>query len=367
MNVLVTANCFLPGMGGTEVYSYDLALGFSRQPETRVRVLAPYSPDCKAWDADCPLEIIRYRSRLGRVLQFFKIVLSKKPDKIYVTHRAHFLSLAVLSRYLFKIPFWVTLHGTEYFGPDKSAGIVRKLRQAQRVVVTSNFVKAQAIACGVPQSITSLIPPSLDTERFHPGIDAGWLRQKFNLNGKKVLVTLCRLAPEKKVDHVIEALAKVKEHLPPFHYFILGKGQEEENLKKLVRDKGLDRQVTFVGMVPHHQLTSREGAYLSLADVFILTSREEPFGICYLEAGACGKPVIAYGSGGVLDVVVHEETGLLATPDDIDAAGSAIVRLLNDAQCAARLGANGRERIGSLFNHRAIHRRIWNLLQLNEI
>jgi len=185
MNVLVTANCFLPGMGGTEVYSHELAMGFSRQPDTRVHVLAPWTGEAETWDAACPLNIIRYRSRAGMVQQFFRILWAEKIDKIYVTHRAHFLSLACISSCLFKIPFWVTLHGTEYFGPDKAKGIAKKLLKAQKVIVTSRFVRDQSVESGVPPAKLTLIPPSLDTERFHPENDATHLRKKLGVNGKK--------------------------------------------------------------------------------------------------------------------------------------------------------------------------------------
>jgi phosphatidylinositol alpha-1,6-mannosyltransferase len=367
MNILVTANCFLPGMGGTEVYSYDLAIGLSRQLGTNVQVLAPYSKGCQSWDADCPLEIVRYRSRCKMIFYFFKILLSKKIDKVYVTHRAHFLSLAIIAYRLLRIPFWVTLHGTEYFGPDKAACIIRKLRKARKVIVTSNFVKSQAMSFGVPEHLLSLIPPSLDTERFHPEIDSEQLEKNLRLNGEKVLVTLARLVPQKRIDHVIEALARVRDRLPPFRYFILGRGSEEKKLKSLVRERGLEEQVIFTGMVPHHELTSADGAYLSLADIFILTSVGEAFGIVYLEAGACGKPVVAYDSGGVVDIVDHEKTGLLVPPGDIDAVGNGIVRLFNDPELIAHMGSNARERIVTHFNHQAVNQRIWHLLKLNEI
>ena len=367
MNVLVTANCFLPGMGGTEVYSYDLALGLSRQPDTEVHVLAPWTPEALKWDKNCPLKITRYRSKAGRAWKFFKMLGSGNIDKIYVTHRAHFLSLAVIAHYLFKIPFWVTLHGTEYFGPDKAEGIVKKLLKAQRVIVTSGYVRDQSIEYGVPPAKLTLIPPSLDTERFHPKNDSTYLRKKLGLNGEKILVTLCRLVPEKNVDHILEALATIRDQLPPYHYFILGQGGEQDALKKLVHARGLDECVSFVGMVPHDQLTNKEGAYLNLADAFILTSDREPFGICYLEAGACGKPVIAYSSGGVVDIVDHEETGLLVPRGDIEATGKAIERILRDGDFARRLGTHARKRIESHFSHPKINKRIWRLLQFNEI
>lgn len=367
MKLLITANCFLPGMGGTEVYSHDLALGLSRQKDCTVFVLAPYSKESKPWDARQPFRITRYRSRFERVFFFFKNLFSRKIEKIFVTHRAHFLTLAVIARKLLRIPFWVTLHGTEYFGPDKAKGIVKKLLCAERVFVTSRFVKKQALEQGIPETKLSLIPPALDAQRFHPDVDSIHLREKHGLNGKKVLVTLSRLVPEKAIGHVIEALAEIRDEFPDFHYFILGEGEDEAKLKEQVRGHKLEDRITFTGMVPHHQLTSPEGAYLNLADVFILTSLEEPFGICYLEAGACGKPVIACDSGGAPDIVEHERTGLLTQPGNIEAIKSAVLRLLTDPDLAARMGANARIKVESSFSQTVIYGRIRNLLLLNEI
>ncbi len=367
MNILMTANCFPPAMGGTEVYSYDLAISFSEQPDTSVKVLAPYSDGCEIWDRNCSLDITRYVSSLERVILFFRILLTQKIDKVYVTHRSHFLTLATLAHKFMGIPFWVTLHGTEYFGPDKAPQIARKLGKARRVVVTSCFVRDQAKMHGVKESLLSLIPPVVDTVRFNPEIESDLLRKKLNLMEERILVTVCRLVPQKQVDHVIKALTQIKSQLPPFHFFILGSGEEKEKLERLVQEEGLEKQITFSGAVPHHELSSSEGAYLNLADVFILTSQAESFGICYLEAGACGKPVIAYGSGGVLDIIDHEKTGLLIPPGDITGIGDALIKILTDYKFAQQMGNRARDRIVKNFDRRVVNKRVWHLLHLNEI
>jgi len=215
-----------------------------------------------------------------------------------------------------------------------------------------------------------IIPPSLDTARFHPGIDASFLRNKLGLDeqgGKIIFVTLCRLVEQKCVDHVIEALARVRDQLPAFHYFIVGEGEDRARLQDLVRNKSLQNHITFVGGIPHHLLTQEEGAYLNLCDIFILTSRDENFGICYLEAGACGKPVIACQSGGVEDAVLNNETGLLVPPGDIEAIGKAMVLLSTNRELANSLGAQARVRIEAEFSPNSVGRRIWNLMHFNEV
>jgi len=370
MNILLTANCFPPDVGGTESYSYDLAKNLSRQPGTRVVIFAPHTREAQSWDAECALDIVRFRTPMSRTFLFFRLLFSRKIDKIYITHRAHFLTLACLARRWLKLPFWVTLHGTEYFGPDKSRAIVQKLHKAEKVIATSHFVLKEACKRGLSPSRVCIIPPSLDTERFHPGIDASLLRSRLGrkkLEGKIIFLTLCRLVEQKCVDHVIEALARVRGQLPDFHYFIVGEGEEGGRLRDLVQNKSLQDHVTLVGAVPHHLLTREDGAFLNLCDIFILASRDENFGICYLEAGACGKPVIACQSGGVEDAVLNNETGLLVPPGDIEAIGKAMVLLAKNREFAGSLGARARARIEAELSANAVGQRIWNLMHFNEV
>ncbi len=367
MNILVTANCFPPKVGGTEVYSHEVSLGLAHQKDTRVIVLAPYCEGAPDWDGESELEIYRYRSSWARVVLFFKLLRSGKINRVLVTHRSHFLSLACIAKAMFSIPFWVVLHGTEYFGPDKAEKIVTQLSKAQKVVAVSSFVRKQTEDKGLAPAKIVQLPPPINTKKFLPNLDVSPLKQNLGLKNETVFLTAARLVPEKGIDQVITAMSKVRDRLPLFQYYILGEGKEEVQLKNLVEKLGMQDCIHFLGAIPHDALFQQETAYMNLPDVFVLTSTAEPFGIVYTEAGACGKPVIAYASGGVVDIIDHEQTGLLVEPGNIDALAEALVNITSDPEKARKMGTAGRAKIVQEFDTQILAKRLWAMMVFHEI
>ena len=165
--------------------------------------------------------------------------------------------------------------------------------------------------------------------------------------------------PRKGMDRVIEALPMVLEKCSDVVYLIVGgvlTSEDEafrQTLMQRVRELGLGDRVLCVGQVPPDELP----LYYTTCDVFVLPNREtadshgvEGFGIVFLEANACGKPVIGGRSGGVADAVVHGETGLLVNGEDVDEIADAIITLLSDTALAQRLGGQGRELVVREFS-----------------
>jgi phosphatidylinositol alpha-1,6-mannosyltransferase len=119
----------------------------------------------------------------------------------------------------------------------------------------------------------------------------------------------------------------------------------------LARKNGIDGKVIFAGRLPDEKLPE----YYAACDVFVMLSREvrtrnggtlgEGFGIVFLEAGACGKPVIGGRTGGISDAVLDGVTGLLVDPDDHYAVAKAIISILKDGDLAHRLGSQGCDRV----------------------
>jgi phosphatidylinositol alpha-1,6-mannosyltransferase len=147
---------------------------------------------------------------------------------------------------------------------------------------------------------------------------------------------------------VIRALPRVIQKIPTAVYLVAGQGPEEPRLRVLARSLGMQDRVIFVGYVPGDKLVD----HYNLADVYIMASREigkegdvEGFGITFLEAGACGLPVVGGRSGGIPDAILNEQTGLLVDPGDQDQIASALVRILADESYASRLGHGGRKRV----------------------
>jgi phosphatidylinositol alpha-1,6-mannosyltransferase len=151
--------------------------------------------------------------------------------------------------------------------------------------------------------------------------------------------------------------------IPNLVYVIVGAGDQESTLKDMVRHLNLNGYVLFTGMVRHEELIE----FYNVCDVFMMVSKELPsefegFGITFLEANACGKPVIGGRSGGIPEAVIHEETGLLVDPNDPQEVFEAVVRLLTDDFYAKRLGKRGRQRVVEELNWRATARGVKNTI-----
>ena len=198
-----------------------------------------------------------------------------------------------------------------------------------------------------------LIRLGVDPERFVTVATGSSVRSRFGLEGKRIPLTLARLVERKGQDKVIEALSLIKREIPDVRYVICGKGNDEERLRRIVAENGVEREVVFAGFVPNDE----RGAFYDACDAYVMPSREIPekgdiegFGITYLEANAFGKPVIGGKSGGVSEAVIDGVTGLLVDPCDVEAIAGACVRLLGDPELAGRLGSQGRDRVRREFD-----------------
>jgi phosphatidylinositol alpha-1,6-mannosyltransferase len=164
---------------------------------------------------------------------------------------------------------------------------------------------------------------------------------------------------------VIRALPRVLRTIPDTTYLIVGDGPCRRDLEKQARELGVAERVVFAGQVCDAELPD----YYALSDVFIMASREqaedctvEGFGIVYLEANACGKPVIGGRSGGVPDAVQDGETGLLVDPHSPEEVARALMNLLTDRTRAARMGKVGRARVVQEFSWSRMAEQIYQVL-----
>ena len=168
-----------------------------------------------------------------------------------------------------------------------------------------------------------------------------------------VVLTAARLMERKGVDTVIRALPEVLRASPTAVYLVAGTGADEARLRRLTEELGLKSRVRFLGDASHEALVN----YYHACDVFVMPNRgveetgeTETFGVVFLEANACGKPVIGGRVGGVLDAIEDGESGLLVDPTDVQAVATAIVRFLNDPEYARQVGERGRRRARERFS-----------------
>jgi len=327
-------------------------------------VLAPRCEGCEVADAQQPFPTYRVPSTL--LLREFWMMLAL-PWLIWKHRVTRILSTVwlpcgaiswLVTRFL-RIPYYLSAHGSEILDTQNIKNPlkhqVRKrlrwlklttLRGARAIFAVSEYTRQLIISQGVSPNKVFRIPNGVDSSRFRPMEDVDWVRIRHNLGGRKVILTLGRLDDYKGHDTVIRALPQVFKEVPQAVYLIVGRGPERRYLERLAEEAEVANHVIFAGYVPNEEVSS----YYNACDLFVMVSREdekdfEGFGLVYLEANACRKPVIGGDSGGVHDAIIHERTGLLVEPQDADAVAQAIIRLLRDPPEAQRLGENGRRRV----------------------
>ncbi len=277
--------------------------------------------------------------------------LRERPACMLSTH-LHFFPAMRLLRGLAGAPYGGVLHGIEAWR-IRSRMRLRGMQEADRLLAVSQFTRDQIIReSGVRPERVTVFPNTFDATRFTPGAKPQRLLEKYGLRPEQpVLLTVSRLAlSERYKGHwqVLMALPQVLRQVPDAHYLIVGTGDEAEHLCRGVRALGLERQVTLTGFVSTADLPD----HYRLCDAFVMPSTKEGFGIVFLEAAACGKPVIGGFLDGSFDALEGGRLGLLTDPhcpekiaQDIIAAltGKHESRLLHDPQA---LSLAVRERFG---------------------
>jgi phosphatidylinositol alpha-1,6-mannosyltransferase len=189
------------------------------------------------------------------------------------------------------------------------------------------------------------IAPGIDTNYFQPKKSNPALIARYQLEDRRVIVCVARLVHRKGQDQLIKALPSILEKFPDAILLIVGQGPIEQMLRNSVRQLGVTHKVIFTGRVPHADLAD----YICLGEVFAMPVRSrffgfevEGLGISYLEASACGLPVIVGDSGGATDAVIDQVTGLLVDGTNVNEITDAICRLLADPAKAQAMGQAGR-------------------------
>lgn len=261
----------------------------------------------------------------------------------------------------------VVVHGLEVtrkMSWIKKMWLINTLKSANKVIAVSNFTRDRVISrYNIPPDKIITLPNGVDPKRFYPLADVSRLKRQFGLVDNKIILTLARLQERKGHDKVIDALPIVIKKVPNAHYLISGakNGAFYQKINQKVIDMGLENYVTFTGYVEPEDIN----LFYNLCDVYIMPSRElkkngdtEGFGITFLEANACEKPVIGGRSGGVVDAIENGQSGYLVDPLDVGEIAEKLVLLLTNNHHAHLLGQQGRQRILNNYTWESVARRI---------
>ena len=267
----------------------------------------------------------KFLSRLKFVLSFFRNILKERPGLVICGH-INLSFLCVIASRIFKTKFALLAYGKEVWD-IKGKMKLKALHKAQCIIAMSEHTAAK-IKSQIIQNKNNIfvIPAYIDTDKFFPAPKPPDLVEKYGLGGSKVLLTVSRLwsIEYKGYLNVIRALPLVMKVFPEIKYIIVGAGDDIPNILKLTAELNLDGRVIITGFVNHQDLNP----YYNLCDCFIMPSKQEGFGLVFLEALACGKPVIAGNQDGSRHALIEGKLGALVDPDNAAQIAQAIIKFL---------------------------------------
>ncbi len=372
MNILLISEWFPPHSGGMESILYNLIINSAGD---KYIVYAPFIRGCRKFDSRQDFEIIRslaWSSFIGariwiRLLLIWMIIHSvwiirrRKIDIVFFGSLHLYMGIWSNSiKLFFNKPCFAFIFGEEIEKTLRdSRAVVRLLarfvilamKRMDRLIAGSNYTVDKLISWGVPPDRIIKNFPCVDLRIFRPGLETRDILKYHGIESKRIILTVARLEKRKGIDLVIRAFPDILRYIPDAVYLIVGSGTQERYLHVLVKELGLSDKVIFVGNIYNYEDNCDLARYYNTCDVFIMANRvirrkneTEGFGIVFLEANACGKPVIGGRSGGTSDAIVDKVTGLLIDSEDKKQIIEAVVTLLTDRIYAETLGRNGRLR-----------------------
>ncbi|NNM34735.1 MAG: N-acetyl-alpha-D-glucosaminyl L-malate synthase BshA [Gemmatimonadetes bacterium] len=232
-----------------------------------------------------------------------------------------------------------TLHGTDItlVGREPSFFPLTRfvIERSDAVTAVSAFLERETMDTFQVRQPVRVIPNFVDTKRFKPRPD---LRASNPLapNGERLLIHASNLRPVKNVDRVVTVFAQVRQQIP-CKLVVVGDGPDRGPAQRLGQRLGVEEDMVFLG----NQESVEE--LIAMADVMLLPSEHESFGLVALEAMSCGTPVVASNRGGLPELLEHGETGFLHSPTDVDVQADSVLSLLRDDALHARVGQRARE------------------------
>lgn len=350
---LLVTNDFPPRAGGIQSYLHSLA---TRIPPDELVVYAPrWRGDTHVkFDAQQPFEVVRHPTTLMLPTPFVakkaaELIRSHSCDSAWFGAAAPLAVMAPVLRRAGAETIVASTHGHEvgWSMVPGGRGVLRTIgNSVDTVTYVSKYTRGRFASAFGPRAALEHVPPGVDTDVFKPDDAArAELRSRYGLGDRPTVLCLSRLVPRKGQDYLIRSIESIRSQVDGAVLVIVGGGPYEGALHSLVRKEGVEDHVIFTGAVPSAELA----AHHTIADVFAMPSRTrgagldvEGLGIVYLEASACGVPVVAGMSGGAPETVQQNKTGLVVDGRSVQQISDAIVRILSDRALATSMGMAGR-------------------------
>jgi len=294
----------------------------------------------------CVLPEYIFRIYQPKALKYWRTVDISDFDVVHSLFAFPYCFIAARSARKYRKPFLMGAQGTHGVRPltywPERLLLKWCYRIAQHIVVPSEFTQRMIQEYAHVHYPIEIIHNGVHFERFQKDTNVAELRRQHP--NHILLLTVGGLWGRKGHDLVLRALALVLEQRDDVLYIIVGAGNTRPALEQLAHDLGVESHVFFAGPQRGDDLVR----YFQACDIYVHTPRVtglkfEGFGIVYLEASACGKPIVATDSGGIRDAVLHDKTGLVVSDQDINGIADAILAMCVDESLRRRLGDAGRE------------------------
>lgn len=366
---LVITELFLPTKGGTAVWFDEV---YKRIGGREIHIVTADVPGAAEYDQQHTNAV--HRVSLKRhwwlrpeslamyaklFLKAFRVALTNKIDAVHAGRVLPEGLVGLIVARIFRKPLVIYAHGEEittWRQSGKFKVMVLTYCHADIVIANSDFTRDELLKLGIKDERIIIINPGVDVDRFKPGLEVKDLHAIVGLQSEqKLILSVGRLSRRKGFDNVIRALAELVDQGINIRYAIIGIGEDEEYLKKLVKEYAVTDSVSFLGHVTPEDLPR----WYNACDVFAMPNREmdgdtEGFGMVFLEAAACEKPSIAGNAGGTGSAVIDGVTGLRVDGDDQNAIVGALKKIMVDNLLASSMGSSGFDRVHSSFTWKKV-------------
>ncbi len=274
------------------------------------------------------------------------IIKHQKLDMLHVHYAIPHATSAYLAKQILgenncRIPVVTTLHGTDITivgsDPSYTPVVTFSINKSDGVTAVSNYLRDETYKRFDIVKDIEVIPNFIDLDRFQKS-EKSHFKKALCPNGEKVLVHVSNFREVKRVSDTVEIFNKVLESGIRAHLLLVGDGPDRPKVETKCRELGICNKVRFLGK------QEKIEDILSIADLFLIPSGSETFGLAALEAMSCSVPVISSNIGGLPELNIHGETGYLCDLGDTDAMGEYAVSILQDDELQKKIANNARKR-----------------------
>jgi len=379
MKVLMFSPNYYPYIGGAEVFAQEIAERLVRDGHEVDVITGLLDENLEKFEIINGVNIyrvriykgkyyVRYLSSLSYVFSsLLKALRLRKARRYDIIHaHAEVGGIAgVIFKKLVRRPLLVTVQGGAPSDMVLRNKIIRRVVgwcfvNSNAVHVISRYLKERAKLLGAKKII--LIPDGVDDTKFHPMSKEDLKRKHGFYTDRRIILTVCpghfRGKNPSSYDtgypSLIKAFGELTKEIPDLQLVFIGEGHKRNEFKDIAAALHVEDRVTFLGFIPHDMLPD----YFGMAEVFIRPSVGEGLGIAFIEAMACGVPVIGTNIGGIPDIIKHGENGLMVSPYNVEDIMNALRKILEDEIFRKKLIKEGLRTVYEKFRWSVVYREV---------